>query len=420
MSRSRKRGYRQKKITTKGIISIGIISYIIILIIGIAFTIAVPFLGHRSALIQLAKDRGEHTLLTYSQTYDITYATEYYLYNESGVKIVSERSFLSSKGVLKVREMLPELLSKETMYKIQRLPIGGMEGSDREVFCIIAGNVVRRGSGNRFGSIVIRELSDIDTTLVTFIGIYSIIFIAGMVMLIMVFRQHRQVVTLQRDLVSNVGHELKTPITSIKAMGALLYDGMYKTKEDEKRYAHTILEESDKLRDLVMEIMDLSKLQSDNAVFNINDFYADGVFQPVIDNYIMLCGDMGINMDISALDLESIPELRSDFNQLIKVWRIILDNAVKFAGKGGNITVNQKLSVGKVTFSVSDDGLGISKKDISRVFERFYMADRTHNSEGSGLGLAIAHEIMESLGEKIWVESKEGEGSTFFFTVSYR
>jgi len=233
-------------------------------------------------------------------------------------------------------------------------------------------------------------------------------------------KQHDDFMKLQRDLVSNVSHELKTPITSIKAVAELLYDGMYRTEDERKRYSQTILRESDRLNDLVREILNLSRLQSNREKFEKHVFYADGVFTPVIDRYRMMCEDMGINIDVSELALEAIPALYSDPQQLPRVWMIILDNAMKFAGEGGHIKITQKLGNDNAVFCISDDGPGISRKDINRIFDRFYKADLTRNTQGSGLGLSIANEIMRGLKEKLWVESVEGEGSSFFFTVSYK
>ena len=133
----------------------------------------------------------------------------------------------------------------------------------------------------------------------------------------------------------------------------------------------------------------------------------------------MMCQDLGINMDVSGLALEAIPPLHTDPQQIVRVMTVILDNAMKFAGKGGHIWITQIPGNDHVTFCIRDDGPGISKSNINKIFDRFYKADVTRNTHGSGLGLAIANEIIHGLKEKIWVESVEGEGSSFYFTVSY-
>jgi len=248
-------------------------------------------------------------------------------------------------------------------------------------------------------------MSDAPLTIGIFAGLFTLLYLFGGILINSILKQHNDLFILQRDLISNVSHELKTPITSIKAMGEMIYDGMYRTDDDLKRYSGTILQEADKLNRLVKEILNLAQLQSHKASFNNAVCYADGVFSPVIDHYMMICADLGIEMDVSGLALKSIPPLYTDPDQMLKVWQIILDNALKFAGKGGKVTVSQKLSNDRVIFCISDNGPGIAEKDINRIFERFYKGDVTHNSQGSGLGLAIAHEIIRNLNEKIWVES---------------
>ena len=98
---------------------------------------------------------------------------------------------------------------------------------------------------------------------------------------------------------------------------------------------------------------------------------------------------------------------------------ILLDNAVKFTGKGGTIWISNQIGPKYVTFCIRDNGPGIRSDEVDRIFDRFYKADTAHNSSGSGLGLAIADEIATGLGEKLWVESTFGVGSAFYFTIGY-
>ena len=132
----------------------------------------------------------------------------------------------------------------------------------------------------------------------------------------------------------------------------------------------------------------------------------------------MLCGDLGIELDTSGLDLESLPPLYTDEDRIRDLLGILLDNAVKFVGRGGKIWLTCARRGNRAVFCVRDNGPGIAKADQSRIFDRFYKADTSHNSRGSGLGLAIADEIVRNLGEKLWVESETGSGAAFYFTVS--
>jgi two-component system, OmpR family, phosphate regulon sensor histidine kinase PhoR len=114
---------------------------------------------------------------------------------------------------------------------------------------------------------------------------------------------------------------------------------------------------------------------------------------------------------------EDLPPVKADPVRIEQVLINLLHNAIKFTPPGGTITVSAKAQGGEVLFSIRDTGVGISGEDLSRIFERFYKADRSRSGGGTGLGLAIARHIVESHGGRIWAESTEGKGSTFYFTL---
>ena len=198
----------------------------------------------------------------------------------------------------------------------------------------------------------------------------------------------------------------------------MLYDGLVRDETERRDYCRAILKESDLLEDMVMDILELSRLQSGRASITKIVTHADGVFPSAVDRYAMLCGDLGIELDTSGLDLESLPPLYTDEDRIRDLLGILLDNAVKFVGRGGKIWLTCARRGNRAVFCVRDNGPGIAKADQSRIFDRFYKADTSHNSRGSGLGLAIADEIVRNLGEKLWVESETGSGAAFYFTVS--
>lgn len=396
------------------------IFYIVGMLFGLTFILCVPLLNHRTDLLTMAGGRGEYSL-TYFVGYPMpTFGTEYYLFREDGELVVREQLFLAEREYTSLRDLLPDLFEQGELYTIKRYELGNEGQKSGKVFCIIAGKVVTSQAGQKFGSLIVRDLNDLDISLETFAGIYTIIFVTGVFLLIKISKQHTELLNLQRDLVSNVSHELKTPITSIKAVAELLHDGMYETDADVKRYTSSILNETDRLKDLVKEILELAKLQNHKVELKKEKCYADGIFNPVVDRFKMMCGDLGIELDTSLLDLDNIPALYTDAKHITRVMNILLENAVKFVGTGGKITLSMHLHPRHVEFCVSDNGPGIDGSDIDRIFERFYKADLTHNSQGSGLGLSIASETVKGLGEKIWVESTRGVGSSFYFTVGYK
>ena len=399
---------------------LAVLLYIVGMVLGSSFILCVPFLNHRDSLLTMARDRGEYSLTYFVNYPHPTFGMEYYLFREDGEPVVREQMFLADREYAGLDELFPKLFEDGQLYTIKRYAIGNEGARIGKVFCIVAGQVVEGSTGLRFASIVIRDLNDIDTFLETFAGIYTIIFVTAVILLSRISRQHGELMNLQRDLVSNVSHELKTPITSIKAMAELIYDGMYDTEEDMKRYTSSILKESDRLEGLVKEILELAKLQNHKVELKKALCYADGIFTPVVDRYMMLCGDLGIELDTSALDLEAIPALYTDMKYITRVMNILLENAVKFVGTGGRIELGSQPLARHVVFCVKDNGPGIDSADIDRIFERFYKADVTHNSRGSGLGLSIASETIKGLGERILVESTRGVGSAFYFTVGYK
>ncbi len=394
--------------------------YIAGMVLGLAFILGVPFLNHRASLLTMAKDRGEYTLTSFVNYSRPTFGTEYYLFREDGEPVVREQLFLSDQEYDGLSELLPELFEDGQMYTLKRYAIGNEGERFGKVFCIVAGRVVEGSTGMRFASFIIRDLNDIDTFLETFAGIYTIIFATAVILLRRISRQHGELMNLQRDLVSNVSHELKTPITSIRAIAELIYDGMYDTEEDMKRCISSILSEADRLEGLVKEILELAKLQNHKVELKKVTCCADGIFTPVADRYMMLCGDLGIELDASGMALEGLPPLYTDIKYITRVLNILLENAVKFVGPGGRIELSSQSRSRNVVICVKDNGPGIDTADIGRIFERFYKADVTHNSQGSGLGLSIASETVKGLGEKIWVESTKGVGSAFYFTVGYK
>jgi two-component system sensor histidine kinase ResE len=256
--------------------------------------------------------------------------------------------------------------------------------------------------------------------MITYVALYMILYLVGTFFVVFTVRKERELNRMRRDLIANVSHELKTPIASIRAIAEVLHDGMVTELSMQHTYYGRIMTESERLEKLVLDILELSRLQSNRAQFNKVPTHADGIIPPIIDRYMMLCGDLGINLDVSGLKLENIPTLYTDEEKLITMMCTLMDNAVKFTATGGSIWVSNQINSKAVTFCIRDNGPGIRPEDMDRIFERFYKADVAHNSLGSGLGLAIAYEIARGLKEKLWVESTYGAGTSFFFTVGFK
>lgn len=220
---------------------------------------------------------------------------------------------------------------------------------------------------------------------------------------------------MKRDYVANISHELKTPITSIRAVAELLNDDMVDELE-RKRYYSMILRESVRLQALIKDMLELSRLQNCDEMMEKESFYIGDVIKEVSDKFETLAEDLDINFIISPEEVSNI-KVFTNYNRIIQVLVILLDNAFKFTDEEGTVSISIEKEDEFIKVIVSDTGVGIDKEDLPFVFDRFYKVDKSRKSEGTGIGLSIASEIMSRLNENIYVESEMGKGSRFIFTL---
>jgi two-component system phosphate regulon sensor histidine kinase PhoR len=214
--------------------------------------------------------------------------------------------------------------------------------------------------------------------------------------------------------VSNVSHELRTPLTSIKALTESLRGGALEEPETARRFLGHIETEVDALSELVSELLELARIESQQVPLQ----------RVPVDPCLVLtkgCERLRTQAERAGLVLDvlcdsGLPFILADAPRLEQVVVNLVHNAVKFT-TAGSITATVKARAGAVEFSIADTGVGISRDDLARVFERFYKADPARNRIGTGLGLAIAKHLVEAHDGQIGAESQEGKGSRFFFTV---
>lgn len=406
---------RKKRLTILGLVA----AYLLCVIIGSFLIWAISFYKNRSDLLDIAANKGNQVLSAGTIDEVMIYGMEHWLFNEDGKLVSTQSAFLHHSQADDIRAFHSKVLEEEEVFTPYFFLLDNRENDPIRVFGIVIGNVVEGPGGHRFASILLRDLPDLDTTMTTFVVLFSFVYLIGVLFAVFTIRKERELNRMRRDLIANVSHELKTPITSIRAMTEVLHDGILKDHAARHDFCAKIIHEADRLERLVLDILELSKLQGNRAEFHKTPVYADGLFPPVIDRYMMLCGDLGIHLDTSGLDLKNIPLLHTDIEKIITLIETLMDNAVKFTGKGGTIWVSNQIHPKYTTFCIRDNGPGIRAEDVPRVFERFYKADIAHNSSGSGLGLAIAEEIARGLGEKLWLESEYSKGTSFYFTISY-
>ena len=220
------------------------------------------------------------------------------------------------------------------------------------------------------------------------------------------------------DFISSVSHELRTPLTSIKGYAAILTEGkLGLLPEAAKERLEKINRHSDELVHMVNGLLDIARIESGRAVMKMEEQDLKTVISNAADLISIQCKSKNIEL-ITNLQ-KDIPAVLADRVQLERVFINLLGNAVKFTPEGGKITIKAHIEDNVIQIGISDTGIGIPPDSLSLIFEEFYRADNPINQQvkGTGLGLSLVKYIIEAHKGKIWVESKQGKGSTFSFTL---
>jgi two-component system phosphate regulon sensor histidine kinase PhoR len=173
--------------------------------------------------------------------------------------------------------------------------------------------------------------------------------------------------------------------------------------------------EVDALTQMASELLELTRIESGQLPFEFKSIPAAGILLSASERMRAQAERAGLVLRLDSP--QETTDVRADPSRLEQVLVNLIHNAVKFTKPGGEVILSVRPEAGFVRFSVHDSGVGIPAEDLERIFERFYKTDRARSSGGTGLGLSIARHIVEAHGGKIWAESKEGRGSTFFFTI---
>jgi len=237
----------------------------------------------------------------------------------------------------------------------------------------------------------------------------------GSLLLIQDLTRLRRLETVRRDFVSNLSHELRTPLASLKALAETLQDGALHDPPAAERFLDRIQTEVDALIQMVNELLELSRIESGRFSLDFRLVAAFELLSSACERMRLQAERAGLHMRIENTNNQL--RVRADAPRLEQVLVNLIHNAVKFTKPGGEIVLLAQADEGGVRFAVRDTGVGISADDLSRIFERFYKSDRSRAGGGTGLGLSIARHTVEAHGGRIWAESEEGRGSTFFFTI---
>jgi signal transduction histidine kinase len=219
---------------------------------------------------------------------------------------------------------------------------------------------------------------------------------------------------LRRDLVANVSHELKTPISALRARLENLLDGV---EQPDPMLIAVMLQQTERLSRLVDQLLELSRLESGDVPLTLEPVELSSLVEQVVNEVEVARAGRGIH--VRNLVSHDLPLLEADRERLHQVLFNLLDNAFRFSQQGGQVTVRADRENGSCQVSVEDNGPGIPAEHLPFVFERFYRVDqsRSRHDGGTGIGLAIARSVVEAHGGRIWAESHIGEGSRFRFVL---
>lgn len=238
---------------------------------------------------------------------------------------------------------------------------------------------------------------------------------AGALVLLEDVTELKQADTIRREFVANVSHELRTPIAGLKALAETLEAGAIEDPPAARMFLARMLIEADRLAQLVEELVELAQLESPSPplVRNRVDLYQ--VAARASERLHAKAERAAVSLQVEDPGSELV--VPGDPSRLERVFVNLLDNAIKFTPPAGQVSVQFATSDGEVVSSVRDTGQGIAQEDLTRIFERFYKADRARASGGSGLGLAIVKHTVQAHGGRVWATSVEGEGSIFFVAL---
>lgn len=243
-------------------------------------------------------------------------------------------------------------------------------------------------------------------------------FVNGLITVLHDITEQEKIEMERREFVANVSHELRTPLTTMRSYLEALADGAWKDENIAPTFLDVTQTETERMIRLVNDLLKLSKMDSRDYKLSKEFVEFNKFFDRIIDRF-----EMSKSQNVKFI--RYIPAtsyfVEIDTDKLTQVIDNIISNALKYSPDGGNIRFGFTVHENMLKVMVSDEGMGIPKENLSRIFDRFYRVDKARSRAmgGTGLGLAIAKEMIEAHGGKIWAESEEGLGTTIFFTLPY-
>jgi len=222
---------------------------------------------------------------------------------------------------------------------------------------------------------------------------------------------------LKGEFIANTSHELRTPLQSIIGFTKLLLSSRVSDPQKQREFLQIIDQQSEHLVALIDDLIDVQRLESGKFSVDTSDIRIDDIITEAVDELSHLASERHIEVykEVAA----SLPDVEADSMRIKQVVINLLSNAIKFSKDGGKIWLKAAQQKGNILVQVMDEGIGIHKIDTHRIFDRFHQVDGspTRKAQGTGLGLYIVKQIVKAHGGRVWVESDEGKGSTFYFTL---
>jgi signal transduction histidine kinase len=215
--------------------------------------------------------------------------------------------------------------------------------------------------------------------------------------------------------VANVSHELKTPATSLKLLAESLEEAIEEDPVQARLFAAQLKKETERLAQLITDLLDLARLESEERVEYPNLVDVRGVLMTVLARMRRVARRKNIALQWKRFGKAAQYTVRGDETQLASMFTNLVDNAIKYTPPGGRVEVTGGMEVSEIVIKIADTGIGIPKGKLSRIFERFYRVDKARSKAtgGTGLGLSIVKHVAENHGGRVTVESTPGEGSLF-------
>lgn len=224
----------------------------------------------------------------------------------------------------------------------------------------------------------------------------------------------------QTDFVSMATHQIKTPLSGIKwTLNMLLRGDAGPLTDDQKEWLQTSYESNERVLSLIDEMLESIRIDEDKLVLEKKETNIVELFQNTLKHLDPLVRRKSIKLSLNIDPEGEVVEINADGDKLQIAFQNLVENAIRYTREGGNIDITVTKESGDIKVSIKDNGIGIPEQEKKDIFARFFRASNAYRKleKGSGLGLFIARGIVEKHGGKIWFESKEGQGSTFYFII---